>query len=84
MNFVFKPKIKNIILLTKITFTQNEVALSYHRVRGLYFLAVIFAATILCSGTEGYTVTNKTINSISCSYHKFVALTNKFICVKSL
>ena len=32
------------ILLTKITATQNEVALNYyHRVRGLYFLADIFA-----------------------------------------
>ena len=34
------------ILLTKITAAQNEVALSYHRVRGLYFLAVVFSATI--------------------------------------
>ena len=34
-------------LLTKITAAQNEVALSYHKVRGLYFLAVIFAATII-------------------------------------
>ena len=34
------------ILLTKTTAAQNEVALSYHRVRGLYFLAVIFVATI--------------------------------------
>ena len=38
-----------IILLTKITATQYEVALSYNykynRVRGLCFLAVIFAAT---------------------------------------
>ena len=34
------------ILLTKITATQNEVAFSYGRVRGLYFLAVIHAATI--------------------------------------
>ena len=34
-----------IILLTKITAAQDEVALSYHRVRGLYFLEVIFAAT---------------------------------------
>ena len=33
-------------LLTKITATQYEVALSYNRVRGLCFLAVIFAATI--------------------------------------
>ena len=34
------------ILLTKITAAQNEVALSYHCMRGLHFLAVIFAATI--------------------------------------
>ena len=36
-----------IILPTKITTAQNGVAHSYHRVRGLYFLAVIFAATII-------------------------------------
>ena len=35
------------ILLTKVTATQNEVTLRYHRVCGLYFLAVIFAATIV-------------------------------------
>ena len=34
------------IILTKITAAQNEVALSYHGMRDLYFLAVIFAATI--------------------------------------
>ena len=34
------------ILLTKTTATQNEVAPSYGRVRGLYFLAVILATTI--------------------------------------
>ena len=33
-------------LLTKITAAQNEVALSYHRPRGLYFLAAVFAAAI--------------------------------------
>ena len=32
--------IKNIMLLTNITAAQNEVTLSYHRVCGLYFLAV--------------------------------------------
>ena len=37
----------NIIVLTKTTAAQNEVALSYHRVRGLYFLAVVFGATIV-------------------------------------
>ena len=35
------------ILLTKTTAAQNEVALSYYRVRGLYFLAVAFAATLI-------------------------------------
>ena len=34
------------IHLTKTTAAQNAVALSYHTVRGLYFLAVVFAATI--------------------------------------
>ena len=37
------------ILLTKASAAQNEVALSYHGMRGLYFLAVIFAATITSS-----------------------------------
>ena len=34
------------IPLTK-TAARNEAALSYHKVRGLYFLAVVFAATIV-------------------------------------
>ena len=34
------------IVATKTTAAQNEVALSYHKVCGLYFLAVVFAATI--------------------------------------
>ena len=34
------------ILLTKTTAAQNGVALSYLRVRGLYFLAVVFVAAI--------------------------------------
>ena len=41
------------ILLTKITATQNEIALSYHRVRRLYFLTVILfivlSSRLLCS-----------------------------------
>ena len=36
-----------IILLTKITAARNGVALSYCSVRGLYFLAVVFATTIV-------------------------------------
>ena len=37
------------ILLTKTAAAQNEVALSYLKVRGLYFLAVVFAGTIVIS-----------------------------------
>ena len=35
------------IRLTKITATQNEVALSYPIVRGLYFLAGVLAVIII-------------------------------------
>ena len=35
-----------IIHLTKTTAAQNEVALSYRSVRGLYFLAVVFVRSI--------------------------------------
>ena len=35
------------ILLTKITAAQNGVTLSYHRVRGLVFLAVVFGRSIV-------------------------------------
>ena len=35
------------VLFTERTAVQNEVALSYGRVRGLYFRAVLFAATIV-------------------------------------
>ena len=34
------------ILPTRTTVVLNEVALSYYKMRGLYFLAVVFAATI--------------------------------------
>ena len=34
------------ILLTKTTAARNGVALSYHRLRGLYFLAVVFVRSI--------------------------------------
>ena len=35
------------MLLTKTAAAQDEVALSYHTVRGLYFLAVVFAAIVI-------------------------------------
>ena len=37
------------IFPTKITAEQNEVALSYHKLRWLCFLAVIFVTTIVVS-----------------------------------
>ena len=44
------------ILLTKTTAAQNEVALSYHRVREFYFLAVVFEATIVTCTAILYTI----------------------------
>ena len=40
------------ILLTKTTAAQTEDALSYYTVRGLYFLAVVFVATIVVNVGE--------------------------------
>ena len=37
------------MLLTKTTAVQNEVALSYHTLRGVYFSAVVFAAKMILS-----------------------------------
>ena len=34
------------IVLTKTTAAQNQAALSYDRLRGLYFLAVVFVRSI--------------------------------------
>ena len=45
--YIRLKRITHNILPTKTTAAQNEVALSYHKVRGLYFLAVIFAATMI-------------------------------------
>ena len=44
---VLSKAFRTYILITKTTAAQNEVALSYHKLRGLYFLAIIFAATII-------------------------------------
>ena len=43
---------QSIILLTKTTAAQNKDALSYHSMRGLYFQAVIFVATIVATVTK--------------------------------
>ena len=44
MSINFGDFLINVILLIKTTAARNEVALSYHRVRGQYFLAVVFVA----------------------------------------
>ena len=44
------------ILLTKTTAAQNGVALSYHKVRGLYFLAVVFMRSIDSIGASKHCV----------------------------
>ena len=48
LNGEFDTSLQNLdtILLTITTAAQNEVALSYHRVRELHFLAVVFVATV--------------------------------------
>ena len=40
------------IFLTKTTAAQSEDALSYDRMRGLYFLAVVFEASIVEVGLQ--------------------------------
>ena len=51
------------ILLTKTTAAQNEVALSYHGMRGLYFLAVVFASTIELSSCYNIRIFQLFLNS---------------------
>ena len=45
-NSIVNGNLCNTILPTK-TAAQNEAALSYHRLRGLYFLAVVFVRSIV-------------------------------------
>ena len=46
LQFVLRAFLALLLLLTKTTAAKCEVALSYDRVRGLYFLALIFVAAI--------------------------------------
>ena len=50
----YKSYLRYTILLTKTTTARNDVALSYHRVRGLYFRAVVFVATICTYTVKDY------------------------------
>ena len=64
--YLYKRNIYN-ILLTKTTAAQNEVALSYHTERGLFFLTVFFAAAIvlLSYDTNFYRSRNKFVQTLS-------------------
>ena len=53
------------ILLTKITAAQNEVAHIYYKVCGLYFMAVIFAATLYRSASANSAVIYVTAARVS-------------------
>ena len=43
VNYTFYTSLQSIY----ITAAQNEVALGYHRLRGLHFLAAVFSAIII-------------------------------------
>ena len=57
-------------LLTKITAALNEVALSYHTVRGISFLAVIFALTLGVRAANAW----NTVGVRLCRYYYLLSL----------
>ena len=59
------------ILLTKTIAAQNEVALSYHKVRALYFLAVVFVRSI-------YEVSNMKFDSKSQYAYLYLSLVGAY------
>ena len=61
-----------LILLTKTTAAQNEVALSNQGIRGLCFLAVVFASTIVFYVSI--------VSNIHITYHQIDCCNNKIIC----
>ena len=74
------------ILYTEISAAENEVAPSYHRLLGLYFLAVIFAATTLLNFYRSvvssilfridFSITRRLLNSYSHSYYYSSSIRN--------
>ena len=60
-------------LLTRTTAAKSEVALSYHRVRGLYILADVFAATIYHLNTAS-ALLKVICCMISCIFHVICCL----------
>ena len=65
------------LLLTKTTAARNGVALTSHSVRGLYFLVVVFAATIMLAGMFRAT------NMIAISLRHFISEIGCLIVVSS-
>ena len=61
------------ILLKKTTATQNQVALSCNAVRGIYFLAAVFAASIfVCYFMYKMVISNRYFEGkIFCNFIKF-------------
>ena len=53
---------------TKTTAAQNEVALSYYSVRGLYFLEVVFVATTVYTVVAHMLVTTRINYSMIYAY----------------
>ena len=58
-----------LIPITKTTAARNGVALNYHSVRGLYFLAVVFVRSIV-SNTINLVIL-KTVTSASAGWMLF-------------
>ena len=64
-------------MLCIIIIGKNEAALKYHRVRGLYFLAVIFVATIAKliqlpkPATQGFIFWPNNIAAYSSPFYRF-------------
>ena len=58
---------KENILLTKTTAAQSEDALSYYKVRGLYFLAVVFVRSIDKTKRELESVSYREVSLVLCS-----------------
>ena len=46
-------------LLTKTTAAQNDDALSYYTVRGLYFLAVVSVRSVVCNEICSFTLSKR-------------------------
>ena len=68
-NFIkVKLELNFSILLTKTTAAQTEDALSYYRVRGLYFLAIVFVTTIVTVYLYSVNIYNYIVKNFDSKY----------------